>query len=203
MLFSNASNFATAQQDELNFYNTTILPECDTIAETLNDQLLNKLGYQLEFEPQSMDLFQEDEEQRAQAFSMYIGAGMRPSIFGEALGIELPMGVEYSALDEKYDKGLEMSDNLALIQPGKDEDEEDEEEDNEPIPPEKTLQEIDLEKWERKALKRLQRHQEPFCAFSSDNIPLVLSGAIEGALETAQTADDVKAVFSNVWITYP
>ena len=206
MLFSNAANYATSQQDKMNFYEDTIIPECNFISGVFNEQLFEPLGYRLVFDHQELPIFQEDEEQRSAAFYNYVASTVRPSIAGEILGIEMPDGVEYTALDEKWEKDLELKEKMATAQ---------EErattsatdaitEGNNPRLPEKGLAVIDLEKWERKALKRIQRGNDPYCSFDSDHIPMVTIGAIEGALETTTNNPElVKAVFSDVWMGYP
>ncbi len=99
LLFSNASTFATAQQDDLHFYSKTIVPEAEFIAGVFNSQLLAPLGLRWEFRPETLDAYQEDEAQRAQALQAYTSAGMKLSIAAQILGIELPEGVEYEDLD--------------------------------------------------------------------------------------------------------
>lgn len=84
-----------------------------TIEETFTEQLLDNWGMKWIFRPETIDAFQVDEASRAMAYTTYVGAGMRPSITAQMLGLELPAGVEYTELDEKYDKGLvEAQDNL-------------------------------------------------------------------------------------------
>lgn len=101
MVFSNSANFATSSQDKLNFYDETVIPECELIQHALNEQLFNALGYSFEFLPNSLDIYQEDEQQRAASWRQYVDGGMKPSIAAEILGIELPQGVEYDSLDEQ------------------------------------------------------------------------------------------------------
>lgn len=62
---------------------------------------------------------------------------------------------------------------------------------------------IDLDKWRRKAIKAVKAGKSAVVKFDSQYISPVLMGAINGALETAQTPDDVQRVFGNVWIAYP
>jgi HK97 family phage portal protein len=62
---------------------------------------------------------------------------------------------------------------------------------------------IDLDKWRRKAIKSVKAGKGAVVKFDSRYISPVLMGAINGALETAQTPDDVQRVFANVWIGYP
>ena len=94
LVLSNAANYATAQVDELGFYNRTILPECERIQRALNDKLLNPLGLDFSFDPQKMSIFQEDEEQRSSALEAYVRAGMPLPVAIEVLGVNLPEGVD-------------------------------------------------------------------------------------------------------------
>jgi len=100
MVMSNASNFATAEADRLNLYDTTIIPRAKTIANSLNRQLFTELGYRIVFKPESLSIYQEDEEQRAGALVQLVNAGMKLSVAAEILGIGLPDGVTYESLDE-------------------------------------------------------------------------------------------------------
>lgn len=100
LLFSNASNFATAQQDDLHFYSKTIVPEAQFVAGVLNQQVFAPLNLRWEFRPETLDAYQEDETQRAQAFKTYCDAGLKLSVAAQMMGLELPPGVEYDDLDE-------------------------------------------------------------------------------------------------------
>jgi hypothetical protein len=99
LVLSNAANFATAEADRLNFYETTILPEAGIVAMQLNRQLFEPLKLHFEWRPQEMTIYQEDEEQRAQAFKTYVDAGIPLAIAAEMLGLKLPEGVEYADLE--------------------------------------------------------------------------------------------------------
>lgn len=101
MIFSDAANYATAQQDEQNFYNSTIIPECELIADQLGEQLLDAYGYHLVFKPETMDVFQTDEKERADSYVAYVGAGMPPPLVAEMLGIDLPDGWAYDDLEKE------------------------------------------------------------------------------------------------------
>ena len=54
---------------------------------------------------------------------------------------------------------------------------------------------IDLERWERKALKSLKRFHTAAVRFESTVIPLEEQSRISVALRAAQTAEDVRAAF--------
>lgn len=87
------------RQDDVHFYDKTIVPECRFIASVLNAQVFTPLGLRLEFMPETLDVFQADEVNRSQAFAQYVAAGLKLSVAAEMLGLELPAGVEYADLD--------------------------------------------------------------------------------------------------------
>jgi len=99
LLMSNAANFATAQADRLTFYDTTIIPECNSIARQINRQLFAPLGLRFVWRPEAMNIYQENEQERAAAFAAYVAAGMPLSVTVRLLGIDLPEGVEPEDLD--------------------------------------------------------------------------------------------------------
>ena len=62
----------------------------------------------------------------------------------------------------------------------------------------------ELKRWERKVLKRVKEGKRATVGFVCEAIPASLAGAIEGALEAAETAEDVKRVFDGArWEGYP
>jgi HK97 family phage portal protein len=99
ILAANAANFATAQQDEINFLNNCIIPETKLIERHLNRQLFGPTALRFRFEPERLSAMQEDEEQRASSYATYVNAQMRPSIAAQLVGLNLPDGVTYDMLD--------------------------------------------------------------------------------------------------------
>jgi len=89
LVFSNAANFATATQDWLNYYDQTIIPEVNTIAGYVNEQLLEPLGYFLEFRHEQMSVYQEDEGQRADSLAQLVASGTPLDLAMEILGYDL------------------------------------------------------------------------------------------------------------------
>lgn len=210
ILYSEASNYATAQQDKLNWYDDTIVPRCEFIEEQLNVQVFKPQGLRLKFNPDTLDIYQEDENARAESSARITQAvDANPKAFQLSsiiLGMELnaeaqtlldEIITEKEEARESMQEGfgsnggsLETEDgNLPTTLPDDDEDEG------------KMVDE--LGKWRRKALNALKRDKEPAVDFESDIIPLALMGAIEGALMSCKDDDDVKAVFSDVWVGYP
>lgn len=169
ILFSNAANYATAQQEALNFLNYTILPETEFIEETLNEQVFKKLGHVFKFQPQTIDEFQEDETRRAQAYAAYVGAGMKPSIAVQILGIELPEGIEPETLDIKAPEyePVQIADEI----------------------------EEDMAKWMRKAIKSFEKGKGAAVSFVSHVIPESETQRIAGLLEACESVEEIKAAF--------
>lgn len=97
---SNAANYATSVQDDLNYYNKTIIPEASLIQRQLNDQLFMPMGLQFMFKPQELTVFQADENERAASIEALVRAGYPLSVASEILGVTLPEGMDYSDLDE-------------------------------------------------------------------------------------------------------
>lgn len=122
MVFSDAANYATATQDEKNFYNSTIVPDCELMAEQVNEQLLEPLGLHLVFRPETMDVYQTDENERAQSFATYVNAGLPASLAAEMLGLELPDGWEYDDLDETEDEAQPLANPIPGMEPPMSED---------------------------------------------------------------------------------
>lgn len=189
-VLSDAANYATATQDDMGFYRDTIIPECKLIARSMNKQLFTEFGYRLQFKPDTMDIFQTDEAERAQSVQSYVSAGMKLSIAAEILGVELPKGVEYEDLDPEPQPIVVVApDGTTTTQ--------------EPAPladsPAEQMQakRADyLDKWRRKAAKRIERGQSALCEFDSDGwlSPLEIA-YIRSRLTVATSKEDVEAAF--------
>jgi hypothetical protein len=186
VLFANAANFATANQDDRNLYDKTIVPDLmHIIAPALNAQWYTPKGYRLAFNPQALDAFQDDENERASAFALYVNTGMRPSIAAEMLGLELPPGVEYTDLDGAPMPAPAPQTPAPIHAP--DEIEADEAAE---------MAKADLLKWSKMAQRRQREgHLERAREFKSEAIPGWLLGSITHAFEHCKSADDVRAVF--------
>jgi HK97 family phage portal protein len=183
LLFSNAANYATAQQDDRGFYDKTIIPDCLIIQQSINGQYLQESGYSLKFRPEALGVNKEDEASRAAAFAAYVSGGMPPSISAEILGITLPAGVEYTDLDGKPEPPPEPQaqsqttpQTAATV------------EDVQPIDEE-------LKNFKRKAVNALKAGKSPAVDFISDVLPGDMIAAIRGQLTECKTADDVRRVF--------
>ena len=179
LLDSEAANFATAQEDRLSFYEDTIKPRARLFADALNEQLLARDGLRLEFKFNEMDLFQEDENARADLLNKLTTAGLPIEVALEMAGYELTdeqssmLNTHQDQLDAQRDSGVEPQDE-------------------------------ELRKWQKFAEKRV-KEGKPIREFETSRIDPALHGAISGALENVKTVDDVRHLFDSViaWRGYP
>ena len=180
LLDSEAANYATAQEDRLSFYEDTIKPRAKLFADALNEQVLARDGLRLEFRFNEMDLFQEDENDRADLLNKLAMAGLPIEVALELAGYELTeeqaamLNAHQTQLDERRDA----------------------------MPVDERTEE--LRKWQKFAEKRVKEGKE-LREFETSVIEPSLHGAISGALESAKTVDEVRHVFDAViaWQGYP
>jgi len=170
-----------AAQDDKNLYSETIVPECLFIASELNSQVFAPMGYTMRFHPETMDIFQEDEAERAGAVKTYKDSGYKLSVASEILGVELPEGMEYADLDEDEPEPEPIPDEFNQPQ-------DDEEDDREA--------KADTRRWRSIALRRLKAGKSAAYDFESDHITPDRHAQILGALQDATTAQEVKAAFA-------
>lgn len=197
LLFSNAANFATAKQDEINFMQKTIVPEAMFIQQVLNTQLFAPLGLQFEFRFEELQSFQEEEVQRSQAFAN-LTTTLPPWVAGPILGYDLPADMDWDMLKEESLAWIEQRGKLRA--PTSIEDTRDPSE-------QRAGNEFgnDMRLWQRKAKRRLQEGKSAAVSFVSEHIPPTLQHAILGSLEAVTAASGVQSVFEDAerWSVYP
>ncbi len=150
-------NFATAAARERQFYTQIIVPDARLIQQGINEQILQPSGYHLEFEPERLEIFQENEGEQSKAFGELFG------IFREVMAIDAAFQLASEKLDYQF-----TDEQMALIKKGindkkqeaekvksemekKPEPDADEVIPQKPAPMPKAL--IELDKWEKKVLK--------------------------------------------------
>ena len=117
-LFMSDMAFASEFNAMIKFWYSTseFISIYHTIEETFTEQLFDRFDLKMQFKPETIDAFQEDETKRAASFRMYVSADMRPSIAAQMLGLDMPTGdkggepIKYSALDEVFDKAIKAGD---------------------------------------------------------------------------------------------
>jgi HK97 family phage portal protein len=180
LLDSEAANYATAQEDRLAFYEDTIKPRARIFEDALNEQLLARDGLRLEFRFGEMDIFQEDESERADLLNNLTTAGLPIEVSLQLAGYKLTEE-QLSMLEEHQEQ---LDDRI----------------DEQPFD-ERTAE---LRKWQKFAEKRVKEGKE-LREFETSIIEPSLQGAISGALENVKSVEDVKRVFDPViaWRGYP
>lgn len=180
LLDSEAANYATAQEDRLAFYEDTIKPRARLFEDALNEQLLARDGLRLEFRFNEMDIFQEDEGDRAELLNKLTSAGLPIEVALELAGYELT--------DEQAARLNSHQEQL------------NERVDREPV----DEKEVELRKWQKFAEKRV-KEGKGLREFESSLIEPSLHGAISGALENVKSVDEIKRIFDSVieWRVYP
>ncbi len=173
LVLSNAANFATAQQDTFNFYDLTVVPQSELIAETLNNQYLNELGLELVFQPKRLEAYQWRNLQAADSVvSLSASQIIERDEAREVVGYE-PQGEQPQDSDEPILMQLPVS------------------QDDEP----NEMRSVDLEKWQRKALSSLKSTEIASAHFESDHISYTETQQILNELALCYSPAEVKAVF--------
>lgn len=80
-------NYATAKARERQFYQMTIMPDARVIQNELNEQMLHAAGYHLEFDPDRLESFQEDESEQVTVFGQLLDVLMKGLPFDKAFEI--------------------------------------------------------------------------------------------------------------------
>ena len=76
LLTSDSANYATAQSDMRLFYENTVKARLMMYQVAINEQLLAEMGMSLEFTPEALSIYQEDEAERSGALVNLVQAGM-------------------------------------------------------------------------------------------------------------------------------
>lgn len=193
-MWSSAANYATAQQDDKNYYNGTIIPECDIIQEGFNQYLftaINKLaGYKLDFDYESLDVFQEDVQAQTDALTKLVTAGVPLVMAMDIVGMDLTDKQRAELEKIQAEKESRVEEVVEQTQTNEQPDTDDEREQV------NVGASQDLANWQRKAIKAVKAGKDANVKFESDTIPDWLHDEISKELADCKTVDDVKYVFS-------
>jgi len=177
LVYANAANYATAQQDAKNLLLYAAIPDAQRIAEALNATVFERRGLHFEFRPEALDAMQAEEQDRSGALLNYVNAGIRPSIAAQILGIELPAGMDYGALDPEPEPVPEPEPTPEQSQPD-------------------TRAIVELGQWERKAINALARGKTALVPFDAVYLGDATCAAITRSLAGCVTPEHVRAVFA-------
>ena len=88
-----ASNRSVIDQATLTWTNAVIIPHAEMMLKTLNRQLFHDMGYEWIVNAESMNVNQEEEVLKQQAYSGYVASGMPPETAAAMLGLDVPEGM--------------------------------------------------------------------------------------------------------------
>lgn len=174
-------NRATAMEHRLALYQDTVEPRGEWLTEQFNRQVFAPLGLTMTLDYSNLDIYQEDETDRANSLSALtnaISTDPKAAFFAmtEILGYDLT-----EEQQKKYQ-------DVFLSDP----------EPEQPEPAANTdPQEQDLVKWRKKALKQLEKKGSPICDFVSEHIDSDLHARISAGLSGCTSEDQVKRLFDN------
>ncbi|MGB8644030.1 MAG: phage portal protein [Anaerolineae bacterium] len=214
LLTAGSANRATADNEFRHYLTQTIVPRAEWYQDDMN-RFLAEAGspYRVIFAPDEITELQEDEQQRAQSYAFYVGAGMPHEVTAAILGIDVPSNAQ-AAWDAFLQKQRAQADKppapptaiQPAAEPGKPPARAEgapangAQADEKPVAtgPAQTAKAArfaDLDKWERKALKRLSAGRNPGCDFESDSISAEMVATLQTRLASATEPDQVKAIF--------
>lgn len=192
MLEASAANYATSMNDRLSFYQDTIIPRLSKYRQTINNQLMLPLGYELIFQPEALSILQEDEAQRAASLKLLTEAGVPLNdgmiILGydyEITPTNLPTFVEPIVAAKPTEVAPTPVDLTPL-----------ETNTGEPVPD--LTQTKDYTLWRRKAEKRLLANKSLDFEFSSTEINAEDLAWIRYHLPECKSIHDIKHLFDEV-----
>jgi len=210
ILFSNAANFAVSDKDDFHFYDKKVVPDCEFIQEVSNEQIFHPNGYHLNFLPETLDIFQEDEKERAASLQFLTQtlekgpiAGVAMDILGYEVQDETRAALEKIWADEQFMEEQRRQDFIDRLNQSQQQDNTERPRVPKESDIDKSERDIDLEKWQRYAQKRVKNGKVPDREFVSDHIDGATKGAIYEALKFCETPEEVDAVFGDVWVGYP
>lgn len=184
LLLANSANYATAQTEYAGWFRDTITPWANWMAEAMNEQLFRPLGLKFEFRPEASEPAQEEEVKRAQAFQTYANAlaghPQALSLAAQIVGIDLPVGVEYTDLDKVIEPPAPVVDPLQ----------------QDPAIPDMTAKAWEeLDNWKTKAVRYAKRGKPVTFEFKTEHVTDSIAELVRTRLLYAATPDEVKSAF--------
>jgi hypothetical protein len=190
VLTADSANRATADTEYRTFVDHTLVPRCKYYESVLNPYLA-EFNQRIEFAPEELPELQVDESDRSDSLGKLVTAGIPLRAALDILGYDLSEEAE-AELDkaerEKEENKKKMEKQL-----------EEKPDPNNPNgqDPSQAQDETkaDLDKWFRKAMKKLKMGESPVVPFESTAIPANLQASIGEGLKSAKTEDDLKAIY--------
>jgi len=205
LVISDAANYATAQQDKRNFYSNLIIPDATMIEQGLNVCLAAIGVYRLRFAPDRLPVMAETNAEKAKAaldLAQVLNYGALGYVALDVAGY--PLTDEQRAMIERAllpaPQTQPTQPQLPPPAPVPDEQDAARQSDDADTEPRG-----DLLKWQKKALKALDKTGSAVCSFESDEMPSAARGMIERGLAAIKSGDEVKILFAvaSEWRDYP
>ena len=184
LFLSNAANYATANADRKTWYETGVFVNIyQTVEDTLSTQLFSRFGWDMEFEPEGLDAFQEDENAKAGSLSALASAfAANPEaalIAAEVLGYDLTEK-QIAAINAL--NSTDVGSNVSTS----------------PLPSDQDNRIADeLMTWREFAFKNVKH------PFKTKDIPPAFAVRVQAELGKAKTRDEIQAVFDNAYNEMP
>jgi hypothetical protein len=216
-LWSSAANKATRAEDEAAYFRGTIIPECQLIAEVLNEQVFSALhkldGWRIEFTPEVLDIFQEDEVERTASYNGFMDAVLKAPTYELAIEVMTMYGFEFSEkldaaikayFESKAEAAAVVAEQTQPTEPTAPMSEETPEaEDEQPTVPDRDREPATramLKNWKRKAIHALKLTQSANVPWETDLLPAAQLADITASLAACETKAQVEAVFDAIEI---
>jgi HK97 family phage portal protein len=218
LIMSNAANYATATQDDFNFYDKAVSPHAKMIADQMNVKLFEPLGYRLQYVPKRLDAYQAIELEKSETLNGMLDRNVitineyREQMNLEPIEVAEPEEEEETQEPEieevedenKPDETSELKSKLLLVQDAI----------KAGIPPEQAQKLVglnlnisnseqdkinrELKKWRKMAVKRyVEGNPDKALGFTSDIIPETLQDKIKSTLASVVSVDGVETVFTD------
>jgi len=166
-MLTDAANYATAVEHRRSFYEETIVPSAENLADTINTQFLSDTGLTLEVHPEELDIFQEDENQRSASLLNLVSAGVPLEAAFDILGFEV--SEESMGLVRNQGEVTAAVDSMSE----------------------------DLRKWKRKSIKQFEKKGTADVEFQSQYIPEADYKRIKSQLQSCKSKDEIERVFDD------
>jgi HK97 family phage portal protein len=178
-MLEDAANYATATEHHQAFYTETVVPEALRIQAVYNAQLFKPQALRLDLDYHALDIFQEDEAERAAALQQLVGAGVPLDIAMQMLGMELPGEMTYDELvarkEQEQEQAFQRQQQLAATA--------------------RPDARGEMRRWQSKALKALRAGKSAQVEFETDDIDADAQAVIRDRLALARDEGEVKAAF--------
>jgi len=197
-MWSAAANYATRVQDDKAYFQGTIIPDCELIEEAFNEQLFTAEhqldGYELAFQPETLDIFQTEAAEQASALQALVNAGIPLLMACDLVGLDID-AEQRAELEEMAKEPEPVPPQLVDVTAGA----QAQLPANVPVQSEQAGnpdQANALAMWQRKAIKRWKESGSAVCEFVSDDIPSEIVETIASFLPGCASIDDIKIAFA-------